>query len=153
LIDDNSVTPISKLGEMQPTTTCRSPEERAKDLEDVLTWTRNKDDETKDPTSVFSKPDTMLPTRPGQKPEDRAVDIEHGLDWLRNNNVGLEDVDDEAPGPFDSVGSGHSPSRRGARSGIPETKNCDTQRDSKQVLRESSDQLFIISRIDLVVKS
>jgi hypothetical protein len=67
----------------------RTPEQRAKDLENTLNWLRNKgkDDEVFDPTGEFHMLDSMLPKKNGQTPADRARDIEAALDWMRNNGV------------------------------------------------------------------
>jgi hypothetical protein len=69
----------------------RTPEQRAKDLENTLNLLRNKgkDDDGNDPTGEFRMLDSMLPKKRGQTPVDRARDIEGVLDWMRNNGVCL----------------------------------------------------------------
>ena len=47
----------------------RSPEERKKDVEDILDWIRSKKDDWKDPTGVFKKVDQLLPEKPSWKIE------------------------------------------------------------------------------------
>jgi hypothetical protein len=51
----------------------RSPEDRAKDdTEAALDWLQKKpNDDTKDPTGVFTNLDSMLPTKPGQPVENK----------------------------------------------------------------------------------
>ena len=73
----------------------RTPEERAKDLEDILNWMRNKgkDDDVNDPTGNFRKFDLMLPNKRDQTPEERAREIKGSLDWMRNNGVSPDDDD------------------------------------------------------------
>jgi len=83
----------------------RTPEQRAKDLDNALNWLRNKgkDDEKNDPTGELRKLDKLLPNKPGQSPKDRARDIEGALDWMRNNNVSPDDED--AVDKFNKIGS------------------------------------------------
>ena len=101
--DDDDIPEFEKLGSIPVSR--RTPEQRAKDLEDALNWMRNKgtDDESNDPTGQFRKIDSMLPKRPGQTPEERAREIEGALDWMRNNGVSPDSVD-SIPG-FDKIGS------------------------------------------------
>ena len=67
----------------------RSPEERNKDVDDILDWIRSKKEPSKDPTGEFKKVNQLLPRKWFAKPEDRARDIEGVLDWLRNKDVDL----------------------------------------------------------------
>jgi hypothetical protein len=85
----------------------RTPEQRAKDLENTLNWLRNKgkDDEVFDPTGEFRKLDSMLPKKNGQTPADRARDIKGALDWMRNNGVSPHDNDDDALKQFGKLPS------------------------------------------------
>lgn len=69
---------------------CRTPEQRTNDLENVLTvnWIRSgKPTELDTPTGVFSKIDQMLPHKQNQSPENRGKDIEGALDFYRNTTI------------------------------------------------------------------
>ena len=80
-----------------------SPEERKKDMEDILDWIRSKKDDSKDPTGVFKKVDQLLPEKPSWKiehmrlnsvrvsqrsPEERKKDVEDILDWIPSKKEG-----------------------------------------------------------------
>jgi hypothetical protein len=60
----------------------QSPVNRAKDIDNVLTWLRNRGVELEDDDTPFKPqlPGTVIPRR---SPEDRAKDTEAALDWLR----------------------------------------------------------------------
>jgi hypothetical protein len=93
----------------------RRPEERAIDLENVMTWARNKDDDSKVPTGVFKKLDSRLPTKPMQPSEERVHDIENALNWCRNNKI---DVGvDKSPEAFKKIANSPMPDGR-----LPEQK-------------------------------
>ena len=61
----------------------RSPEQAAKELDDVLTWLRNDKDEVDDPQGDFKRVDQMLPRKKGQTLLERAHDIDNALIWIR----------------------------------------------------------------------
>ena len=81
----------------------RSPEDREKDIDAILTWMRSKKDDSNDPTGAFKKIDQLLPKKRGQSPEDRARDIEAALDWMRN--TGVEPIEDSSLPALSKVGS------------------------------------------------
>ena len=66
--------PIEKLGSIPVSR--RTPEDREKDIDDIVRWLRNGKDDSDDPTVEFEKIDQMVSSKPGQKPKDRARDIE-----------------------------------------------------------------------------
>jgi hypothetical protein len=82
----------------------RSPEQKAKDLQDVLNLMRKgkdqgeEEDDMYGPTAEFRKLDNLLPTKRGQTPEDRTREIEGALDRLRSQ--GTTPDPDEATTPF-----------------------------------------------------
>merc|ERR1712238_142602 len=81
----------------------RSPEGRAKSLDDALTWVRNKDGADVPELEPFKIIDQLLPTKPGQSSEDRAQDIENSYTWLREN--GADIVEDKLENtPFQKPG-------------------------------------------------
>jgi hypothetical protein len=57
----------------------RTPNERIRDVKDVLQWIRNGRKPSDDATGNFRKVDQVLPRRIGQSPETRARDIEAAL--------------------------------------------------------------------------
>ena len=67
----------------------RTPEQRAKDLENTLNWLRNKgkDDDVNDPTGDFRKLDSMMPKQRVGAPDDRAYEINGPLDRLPVDGV------------------------------------------------------------------
>ena len=81
----------------------RSPEERKKDVDNVLNWLRNGQHYSMDPTGEFKKIDQMLPQKRKQSPKDRARDIEGALDWMRNN--GVSPFDDDVTKKFEKLSS------------------------------------------------
>jgi broad-specificity NMP kinase len=101
---DSPSSPFDKVGSVPLSR--RTPEERAKDVDNALNWLRNKgkNDDGNDPTGEFRRLDSILPKKKGQTPEDRARDIEGAMDWMRNAGVG---VDENVPpgSPFEQVGS------------------------------------------------
>ena len=66
--------PIEKSGSIPVSR--RTPEDREKDIDDIVRWLRNGKDDSDDPTVEFEKIDQMVSSKPGQKPKDRARDIE-----------------------------------------------------------------------------
>jgi len=80
----------------------RSPQDRKKETDSVLSWLRNPQDQKLDPTEEFTRVDQMLPKKKGQKPEDRAREIEGALDWMRNKDVKPSEVAPE--GTFQKLG-------------------------------------------------
>jgi len=98
-VDENE---FKKLGSVPLSR--RSPEERQSELNDVLTWLRNKKPDSMDPSGQFKKIDQMLPRKKNQRTKDRANDIESALDWCRNNGVRPGDEDGNVPG-FNKIGS------------------------------------------------
>ena len=89
--------------------TRRSPDQRAKDLQDILNWMRKgkgqgkKKEDRYDPTAGFRKLDTLLAKKKGETPEDRARDIEGALDWLRSQ--GTSPVGDESILSLEKIGT------------------------------------------------
>ena len=71
----------------------RTPEERSKDLFDVITWLRGGKNDEDDPDSVFRKVDLLVPEKPGQSLRERAREIENALDYYRvpSNSAYYED--------------------------------------------------------------
>ena len=57
----------------------RTPDDRIRDMKDVLQWIRNGRKPSDDATGNFRKVDQVLPRRIGQAPETRARDIETAL--------------------------------------------------------------------------
>ena len=66
--------PIEKSGSIPVSR--RTPEDREKDIDDIVRWLRNGKDDSDDPTVEFEKIDQMVSSKPGQNPKDRARDIE-----------------------------------------------------------------------------
>eukprot|EP00934_Nitzschia_sp_Nitz4_P009075 Nitzschia sp. Nitz4//scaffold279_size24496//752//7097//NITZ4_008380-RA/size24496-exonerate_est2genome-gene-0.13-mRNA-1//-1//CDS//3329545391//9065//frame0 len=74
----------------------RTPEERKKSVDDVLTWLRNGMKDSDDSSGDFRRLNGLLPQRKGtQSDEDRAREIEGAMDWLRNNSVAPSCVKEE----------------------------------------------------------
>lgn len=96
---------------------CRTPEQRAKDLSAAMNWVRHggTDDQPYDPSGEFCKLNGILPKKRGQTPDGRARELESALDWLRSRIVDdLEDHSLPVMGtciPFASVAT-QSPERR-----------------------------------------
>ena len=61
------------------------PEDRANDVEQVLNWLRNPEDETLDPIGDILRVDSLIPRRTGQSEKGRAMEIENALHWLKMN--------------------------------------------------------------------
>jgi hypothetical protein len=98
------MTPFEKVPSIGATV--RTPEERAKDLQDALNWLKNKekDESFGDPMGVFRKLDKLLPRKRGQTPEERAREIEGAIDWIRSKEENL--ADDETDPSFSKVSTG-----------------------------------------------
>lgn len=75
----------------------RTPEQRMKDADDVLTWMRSKKDDLLDPSGEFKKIDQILPFKLGQKSSQRAADVEKALDWMRNCGIEVSDANKDTP--------------------------------------------------------
>ena len=75
----------------------RTPEERSKDLLNVITWLRDGKKHSEDPLGLFRKVDSLLPTKNGQDLRDRAISIENALDYCRNPVVKPSDDDSSVP--------------------------------------------------------
>merc|ERR1712106_326118 len=73
------------------------------DVDAVMNWLRNPEDESLDPSGDFTRVDQMIPKKKGQKPKDRARDIESALDWMRNHDVSPDD--EEFVDEFEKLGS------------------------------------------------
>merc|ERR1712203_1167463 len=65
----------------------KTPEDRKKDVEDVVDWLRSGKPVTKDIEETFETIDQLLPEKPEEKPQDRAKDIESVVDWCREKGV------------------------------------------------------------------
>eukprot|EP00536_Pseudo-nitzschia_multiseries_P019205 jgi/Psemu1/59493/gm1.59493_g len=61
----------------------REPEQRTKDLVDVLKWLRNKNDVHHPKHQTFKKIDDILPKRNGETLRERAKKIENALDYYQ----------------------------------------------------------------------
>merc|ERR1712146_329813 len=81
----------------------RSPEQREEDADDILSWLRQGQPDSLDPTGEFKKINQLLPPKDGQRPEDRANEIESALDWSRNSSP--KDVEDNETPPFEQLAS------------------------------------------------
>ena len=81
----------------------RTPEQRKKDLDDIMAWTRNGKKASDDPTGSFNKVDQILPRKKGQSPDDRAHEIENAIDWMRSN--GVSPIQEDVSGAFKKIGS------------------------------------------------
>ena len=66
----------------------RTPQQKARDVEDILNWQRNPKENAGPETEPFRQVDQLLPSKPGQTPVERANDIDNTLTWLRNGGVG-----------------------------------------------------------------
>merc|ERR1712146_391164 len=86
-VEDNETPPFEQLASVPVTR--RSPVEREKDTDDILTWIRQGKDVADDTTGDFEVIDNLLPKKPLQRPEERAREIEGALDWMRSNNFNL----------------------------------------------------------------
>ena len=62
-------------------------EARKQDVEDIMEWLRNPEDDSLDPMGDFKKVDQLRPKKACQKPKDRAEEIHGALDWMRNKGV------------------------------------------------------------------
>merc|ERR1712048_1416024 len=82
----------------------RTPEQRAKDLRDIMSWMRNLEDGSLDPTGDFRKIDSILPKKRGQSKRERALEIENALDWVRNTSA-FPGYDSENVSDFTKLGS------------------------------------------------
>merc|ERR1712032_1688718 len=66
----------------------RSPEDRQKDVDNIIDWIRKGRPSNLDsPTNEFKTIDQMLPTKKKQSADDRANDVEGVLNWIRTNNI------------------------------------------------------------------
>jgi len=88
LIDVNEPTDFKKPNQ-ELMLSMRSPEDRAKDRNDALTWVRHKDGADVPELEPFKTIDQLLPTKPGQSSEDRAQEIENSYTWLRENGADI----------------------------------------------------------------
>ena len=62
----------TRLASMQPefvSLSRRTPQERTKNLDEILSWCRSGGNKSKDPTGEFRKIDSLLQKTPGQTPE------------------------------------------------------------------------------------
>jgi hypothetical protein len=59
-----------------------------------LTWLRNGQDKSLDPTGAFAQIYSTLPKKRGQTRESRAQDITNSLKWMRNRGLTNEGDDD-----------------------------------------------------------
>ena len=100
-IDDDTLPALSKMGNLPISR--RSPEERKKDTNDVLSWIRQDKDSAFDPSGDFRKLDNLLPVKEGQRSKDRARDIESTLDWCRS--LGFKPADNGSIPNFDKTNS------------------------------------------------
>jgi hypothetical protein len=98
-IDDE--TAFSKLGSIPMTQSM--PEERKKEVENVLRWLGDGKPIDHDSADEFRRLDQILPTKKGESPEDRARDIESALDWCRSNNV--SSIDEDVINNFSKIAS------------------------------------------------
>merc|ERR1712176_1052043 len=82
---DDIIDKYSDLGSIPVSS--RTPEQRQKDLQDILHWIRHKgeNDTINDPNECFRKLDAALPVKPNQKRKDRSRQIEKFLDWTRGS--------------------------------------------------------------------
>jgi hypothetical protein len=88
----------------------RSPEEKAKDVEDIMEWLRSPKDKEGLETAPFQKVDQLLPEKPGQNPKERAKDIDNILTWLRHDGVDL--AKDDSPDAFKKIANVPMPDGR-----------------------------------------
>ena len=56
------------------------------DVNSVLRWLRNKDDETLDPTGIYEQLDSSLGEKLGQSLEDKAEDHANALNWMGSSD-------------------------------------------------------------------
>jgi hypothetical protein len=80
-----------------------SPEERKKDVDDVMTWMCSKKPNSLDLTGDFKNFDQLLPKKKGQKPEDLVKESEGTLDWMKNKWVKPSDNNGDVP-DFNKLG-------------------------------------------------
>ena len=106
--------PFEKLGSV-PLPDSRTPQQKEKDIDSILNWKRNPQQNDGPETAPFKKIDQMLPEKPGQSPEDRARDIDNVMTWLRNEGIDL--VEDDSPESFKKIANlpmpdGRSPNQK-----------------------------------------
>ena len=68
------------------------------DVEDIMEWLLNPEDDSLDPMGDFKKVDQLRPKKACRKPEDRAEEIEGALEWMRNK--GVKPFDNAKPALF-----------------------------------------------------
>ncbi|MGK3734880.1 MAG: hypothetical protein ACI90V_001719, partial [Bacillariaceae sp.] len=99
---NETISDLSTVGSVPIAT--RTPEERSKDLLNVITWLRDGKKHSEDPLGLFRKADSLLPTKSGQSLRDRAISIENALDYCRNPAVKPSDNDGSVPA-FSTISS------------------------------------------------